>query len=265
MEWDLSMLLYGLAVGLCVGVLAGCMAGLAGVGGGLVYVPAFYLLMPDSDMALSVFASMLAISMTAVFSARSHWQLGHVDIRLLGHLLPGLLLGASLGLWSALLLPELWILLSLATLNAWVAYDYGRSLPEKPEHRGAALALTGLPIAYVSGVLGIAGGTMLVPLLRRFLNLKNAVGTSAVCGATMVCMAVVLNLSFEPDWILLLQNQWFFISATCLGILLTMPLFARKAAAWHDKLEERYLRLVLKSMFSLIAALFYILAFSKLN
>ncbi|MDQ6955323.1 MAG: sulfite exporter TauE/SafE family protein [Mariprofundaceae bacterium] len=264
MEWDLLMLLYGLLVGLCAGAVAGCMAGLAGVGGGLVYVPVFYLLMPGSDasMALSVFSSMLAISITTAFSARSHWRLGHVDIYLSLYLLPALLLGASFGLWSALLLPELWVLLSLAALNAWVAYDYGRALPVKSQHKGL-FALLGLPIGYVSGVLGIAGGTMLVPLFRRSLSLRNAVGTSAVCSVMMVGMAVLLNLIFEPGWGLLLQQQWNFILATCVGVLITMPTAARKTASWHDTLDERYLRFVLKSMFSLIAILFCFMAWEN--
>jgi len=78
-------------------------------------------------------------------------------------------------LWSAFILPELWILLALAALNAWVAYDYGRSFESQALHKGM-LSMLGMPIGYTSGVLGIAGGTMLVPLSRRCLTLKDAVG-----------------------------------------------------------------------------------------
>jgi len=244
MEWDISLLLYALGVGLCAGILAGFMAGVAGVGGGLVYVPVFYLLMPSIEgstaggMALAIFSSMVAIALTAGFSARSHWQLGHVNIKLFHYLWPSLLLGASLGLWSALILPERWILLALAALNAWVAYDYGRVLPIGSQHKGA-LSFLGLPIGYVSGVLGIAGGTMLVPLLRRSLSLKNAVGTSAMCAFIMVVLAVFLNFLGESGWHKLLQGQWLFLSATWAGLLFTMPFAARASAAWHDKLQER--------------------------
>ncbi|MDQ6968676.1 MAG: sulfite exporter TauE/SafE family protein [Mariprofundaceae bacterium] len=264
MEWDISLLVYGLTVGLCAGALAGFMAGLAGVGGGLIYVPTFYLLMPnsDSDMALAIFVSMVAIAITAGFSVRSHWQLGHVDVRLCHYLWPTLLLGASFGLWSTLLLPEIWILLALAALNAWVAYDYGRVLEGKNQHKGM-LAVLGLPIGCISGVLGIAGGTMVVPLLRRFLVLKNAVGTSAMCGFIMVTFAVFLNLLGESGWWKLLQGQWPFLLATWMGILVTMPFSARKSAGWHDKLQERHLRMLLKCIFSFIAMMFCVIAWLK--
>jgi len=268
MEWDISLLVYGLAVGACAGVLAGFMAGVAGVGGGLVYVPVFYLLMPniggsaEGSMALAIFSSMVAIALTAGFSARSHWRLGHVNVKLFHYLWPSLLLGASLGLWSALILPELWIILALAALNAWVAYDYGRSFESRTLHKGI-FSMLGIPIGYISGVLGIAGGTMLVPLLRRFLTLKDAVGTSAMCGAVMVVLAVILNLLGESGWQELLQGQWLFLLATWTGLLFTMPLAARKSASWHDKLQEKHLRIMLKSMFSLISMMFCVIAWLK--
>ena len=267
MEWDISLLLYALGIGLCAGILAGFMAGVAGVGGGLIYVPVFYLLMPSVEgsagsMALAIFSSMVAIALTAGFSARSHWQLGHVNIKLFHYLWPSLLLGASLGLWSALILPELWIILALAALNAWVAYDYGRVLSMSSRDKGI-LSFLGLPIGYVSGVLGIAGGTMLVPLLRRFLSLKDAVGTSAMCSFIMVTLAVLLNLLGESGWQALLQGQWLFLLATWAGLLLTMPFAAKKSAGWHDKLQERHLRVILKFIFSFIAMMFFMIAWLK--
>ena len=264
MEWDVSLLLYGLAVGLCAGVLAGFMAGLAGVGGGLIYVPVFYFLMPNSTggMALAIFASMAAVAITSFFSAYRHWKLNHVDIRLFHRLWPGLLLGASLGLWSTLALPELLIFLALATLNAWVAYDYGRGLTVVRPHKDL-LSFLGLPVGYVSGLLGIAGGTMLVPLLRRSVALKVAVGTSAMSSAVMVTLAVFLNIIGESGWRDLLQEQWGFLLATWAGLLLTMPLAAKTSAAWHDKLDERHIRIILGSIFSVIAIMFCIIAWAE--
>ncbi|MDX8397967.1 MAG: sulfite exporter TauE/SafE family protein [Mariprofundaceae bacterium] len=259
MELNISLLLYGLFIGLCAGSLAGLMAGFAGVGGGLVYVPVFYLLMPESHgsvMPSAIFFSMLAIALTAFFSARSHWGLGHVHVRRCIYLCPGLFVGASVGLWSALILPEMWILLGLALLNAWVAYDYGRSFRVSQGGSYAVSSLLGLPIGYISGVFGIAGGTMLVPLLRRSLNLQMAVGTSALCGAVMAVVAVSLNMIAVDDWAQLVRQQWVFLSAACLGVMLTMPYTARKAAAWHDLFPEHKLRGALRIMFVLLSIFF---------
>jgi len=100
-EFDLYLLGYGLLVGLFAGAMGGMLAGLAGLGGGLIYVPVFYALMPEGPGAVStpVMASMGAIVFTGFFSARVHWRLGHVDMNSFKQLVPGLILGAALGLW----------------------------------------------------------------------------------------------------------------------------------------------------------------------
>ena len=132
-EFDLSLLIYGLLVGLCAGSVAGTIAGLAGLGGGLIYVPVYYAMMPGAgdSVALPVFASMVAITITGFFSARAHFRLGHISREALNHLLPGLIIGAAVGLWSTLRLPETLVLLGLAALNGWVAFDYGRTCHQK--------------------------------------------------------------------------------------------------------------------------------------
>ncbi|MFQ5519231.1 MAG: sulfite exporter TauE/SafE family protein, partial [Mariprofundus sp.] len=185
-EFDFSLLLYGFAVGLVAGALGGVLAGLAGLGGGLIYVPLLYALMPgESDsIGLYVFASLVAIVCTGFFSSRAHWRLGHIDFNALRLLLPGLMIGAGLGLWTTLHLPETLVLLALAGLNAWIAYDYGRKVQWLEANHRLLPILSG-PIGYISGTVGIGGGTMLVPLLRRLTELRFTVGTAALCGMGM--------------------------------------------------------------------------------
>jgi len=86
-----------------IGALTGILAGLLGVGGGLVVVPAlaFWLplrgISPADALHAAVATSLASICVTSVASAWAHYRRGAVDLRAIGWLTPGLLLGSSGG------------------------------------------------------------------------------------------------------------------------------------------------------------------------
>lgn len=259
----IQLLLFGLAVGLIAGAFAGTLAGLAGIGGGLIYVPMFYLTMPGDQESLSihVMASLMAVAMTGFFSARAHWRLGHLNRDAFRQLVPGLMIGAAIGLWSTLKIPEAMILFALAFLDMWIAWDYGRTQVEK-----RVIPLTPLsgPIGYFSGALGIGGGTMLVPLLRRMFSLREAVGTSATCGMVMALSAVLFNILFESAWLNLLAEQQFFLAGILAGILMIIPKTSSWSARLHQALPEVTMQRGLKGVFIALSVLLFFSALFSL-
>jgi len=254
MAVDLNLLAYGLMIGLFAGTAGGLMAGLAGLGGGLIYVPVFYALMPEGKpIAVPVMASMIAIIITGVFSTRAHWKLGHIDVDTCKQLLPGLIPGAMLGLWLALKIPEYIVLTGLAVLDGWIAWDYGRDIRRRSMIKYPPGLYAG-PIGYISGTLGIGGGTMLVPLLRRSLPLRQAVGTSAMCGMLMATAAVLVNLLLDSGWQIALGHQGSFLVGVWLGILLILPPTTRWSASLHSVFSDETIRLSLKALFATLSA-----------
>ncbi len=247
---DLSMLAVGLAAGLVAGTVGGVIAGLAGLGGGLIYVPVFYISMSaaGADASSTVMASLVAVVMTVAFSVRSHWRLGHISMEMVRQLIPGLMIGASLGLWLTLRIPDTVVLVGLAVLDAWIAWDYGR--PARTGGQNVSPALYSGPIGYVSGMLGIGGGTLLVPLLRRQLPLRQAVGTTALCSLLMAAVAVAVNLLFEAGWRPLLVARMPYLLGAWGGILIILPFSTGWSARLHATATEGQMRMLLRGLFA---------------
>ncbi|MDX8402480.1 MAG: sulfite exporter TauE/SafE family protein [Mariprofundaceae bacterium] len=260
-------LLGGLGAGVVGGVAGGVLAGLAGLGGGLIYVPLLYLVLPANagdSLGVAVFTSMLAVAFTGFFSARAHLRLRHVDAALLLRVMPGLAFGAVLGLWSALRLPESVILGGLACLDAWVALDYGRKVAASARLTQAARDLAAVPIGLVSGALGIGGGTMLAPLLRGALPLRQAIGTTSAAGFLMAVAATVINLGAEAGWRGALAPHAPLMVGFLLGLLTVMPRATAWAAGLHDRLDEAVLRRALVRLFQMLACVMAVAAIVKL-
>ena len=79
-----------------IGVVAGFVAGLLGVGGGIVMVPAFTLLLKLPTKA-TVATSLVAVALMSTTSLVGHWMAGHIDWTLAVPLMVGVIPGARLG------------------------------------------------------------------------------------------------------------------------------------------------------------------------
>ena len=88
-----------------VGLAAGFFSGFLGLGGGVILVPAFSVLFARG-IKVALGTSLVTICAFAVPGAIVHWTLGHVDLRLAGLLILGVVPGARLGARVAIRAPE---------------------------------------------------------------------------------------------------------------------------------------------------------------
>lgn len=155
-------------------------------------VPAMVWLLGDGAfphdwvMHTAVATSLTVIFPTAMISAYKHHRKGGVEWSLFWYLAPGLILGAVLGVYLALLLPRDSLQLFFAAFELLIAFELWRGsivgASGRKVRRNEAVAV-GSGIGLVSSILGIGGGTMTVPyLVWRGVPMRVAVGTSAACG-----------------------------------------------------------------------------------
>lgn len=176
------------------GVFAGVLAGLLGVGGGIVIVPMLYHVFTlygvgaNVAMPLSVGTSLSTIVLTAWVSARNHHRRGGVDETLVRSWFVPVLIGVVVGTLSAhfisgalmkTLFGVLLILVSVHMLaSAQHALNFFSSLPSGGIQRSLAVVVGAL-----SSMLGIGGGTVMVPMLTLFsFPIHRAVATASVFG-----------------------------------------------------------------------------------
>lgn len=174
------------------GLASGLLAGLLGVGGGLVIVPALAVVLPmagvsgEPVMHVAVATSLAAILLTSLASVHAHQRHGAVLWPAFWRLGPGIALGAVLGAQIADCLPGASLRLVFGVFALVVAVQMATGF--KPAAgRGllgvAATSVIGLSFGAISGIVGIGGGSLVVPFLSWCsVPMGKAVGTSAACG-----------------------------------------------------------------------------------
>lgn len=196
---------------LAIGAFAGLLAGLLGVGGGIVIVPILYHLFTgfgiDTGLAmpLAVGTSLSTIVLTSIVSARKHYAKGGVDTTLVKRWLLPVLIGVAIGAVAPTVVD-----------GAQVKTVFGAMLVVVSIHMLASSfrplqLLDHLPPAWwqrllavvvgaLSALLGIGGGTLMVPLLTLFaFPIHRAVSTASVFGLIISVPATVMYVASGWD------------------------------------------------------------------
>ncbi|MCB1272843.1 MAG: TSUP family transporter [Leucobacter sp.] len=168
-----------------VGIAAGVLSGLFGIGGGTLIVPALALWL-GMNHRLAAGTSVAAILPTAIVGAVSYAVPGNVDWIAAILLAVGIIAGAQLGshLLDKLPLKALqWgfmVFLAVMAVSLWFVVPQRGDQIELGLLSGAGLVFTGLFIGVLSGLLGVGGGVVVVPVLMFFFGSSDLIakGTS---------------------------------------------------------------------------------------
>lgn len=195
------------ALTLASGTAVGLLLGLTGAGGALLAVPLLvYGLSVDPTQAVLV--SLVAVGVTSLLGAANRACLRQIDYRAAAVFGVGGVLGAPLGTWLGGQLPHAVMLALFAVLTLAVAFQMWRKAADPevtpgpgapkplPRYANALLAGIGGVTGVLSGIFGVGGGFLIVPVLiaTRGMNFRRAVGTSMLAVAIISAAAAISAL-----------------------------------------------------------------------
>lgn len=245
---------------LALGVIAGFLAGLFGVGGGLVLVPVLLMMFDAQHFAaahtlhLALGTSMATILFTSVASMRKHHQHGAVNWQVVRHITPGILIGTGIGALTASLIPVKGLGIFFAL---FVYFAAAQILLDKRPHPSRQLpglggmSLTGTLTGWLSSLVSIGGGTIVVPFLiwcnvpiRHAIGTAAAIGFPIAVGGSIGYIAVGWNEATLPNphlgYVYLPALLW-----VALATVLTAPLGAKAAHRMKVELLRKLFALLL--------------------
>lgn len=209
---------------LVIGLIAGVMSGMFGIGGGIIIVPTL-ILFTGFSLTLATGTSLVALLLpVGILAVIAYYRNRLIDLRAaaliaLG-LTPATLLGANIALGvdqtTLRLLYALFLLYAswryIEPVKWWHERQAKTAKPAKrddvpptpPATRWYFLLILGFLAGVVSGMFGVGGGIVIVPVLVSFMNYdqKLAIGTSLAVLLLPVGLPAVLRYAQanQLDW-----------------------------------------------------------------
>ncbi len=186
--------------------VAGFMAGLLGVGGGIIIVPALYYAFTvlDFDIAtrmhLSVGTSLAIIIPTSIISTKTHMEYDAVDFKLIKSFGIFILFGVIGGTFLAVNLktPAFVLFFSIMAFIVGLFFIFFREqLLKNPKMiTDSAKNISGIIIGFISVLLGIGGGSLMVPFMRTFgYDIRRSIGTAAGVGFLIAVFGTITMIT----------------------------------------------------------------------
>ena len=186
--------------------VAGFMAGLLGVGGGIIIVPALYYAFTvlDFDIAtrmhLSVGTSLAIIIPTSIISTKTHMEYDAVDFKLIKSFGIFILFGVIGGTFLAVNLktPAFVLFFSIMAFIVGLLFIFFREqLLKNPKMISDSVKnISGVIIGFISVLLGIGGGSLMVPFMRTFgYDIRRSIGTAAGVGFLIAVFGTITMIT----------------------------------------------------------------------
>ena len=252
MEWYLAYLV--------LGAIAGFLGGMFGIGGGTILVPVLLMLFEaqhfpaEHTMHLALGTAMATILFTALASLRKHHQHGAVDWQVFRNITPGILLGTALGATSAALVSPHFLMVFFAL---FVYFAAGQILLDIKPHAErelpsmAGMSLFGSFTGWLSSLVSIGGGTVVIPFLiwcnvplRRAIGTASAIGFPIAFGGTIGYILIGLHIPVLPE----LHLGFVYLPAlfwAALASIITAPLGAQTAHRINVSLLRKWFAIFL--------------------
>lgn len=187
---------------IATGAVAGVLAGLLGVGGGIVLVPAFLVVLEAwgyggaQSMQMAVATSLATIIVTSCRSVLAHHRRGAVDVALLRRLAGPVCIGALAGTALAQVASSRALMALFGVLGTCVGLymALGPSVARAEASLPRLWVLRGISGLFgaLSALMGIGGGSFFVPTLTWFGRpTHQAVATSAGIGVLIAAPSAV--------------------------------------------------------------------------
>ncbi len=216
-------------------LLVGVVLGLLGSGGSILSVPILVYVMGVNPVSATAY-SLFVVGVTAVIGAQRFFKKGDINFRItLYFAIPSLIGVFICRKWIVPNIPEtlhffewvtiqkdtfilvffgiIMLLASLSMLFSWKPTSTNR------ENNFILIALDGVIVGVVTGMIGAGGGFLIIPALILLTNIsmKEAIGTSLLIIAIKSILGFSAELNNPIDWNILLLFTAFSIAGIFIG------------------------------------------------
>lgn len=247
-----------------IGILAGTASGLLGIGGGVIIIPGLVWLFKAQGISYHLIMHMAAgtalasMILTASSSAYGHIKRGANVWPTYKRLAPGIIIGTIIGAIIGHFIPNRALEIIFGIFIIFFAVRMILNFQSKPSRKLPNNFFTFL-IAFIigakSGILGIGGGAIIIPVLTYCnVKIRDTVAISATCSVTIAIIGAI-SFMLMGQYATHLPNLsigYVYLPAL-LGIILVAPLCAQIGAYFSHRLPVDTLKRILGFVLLIIA------------